>query len=73
MKSYSIFWLKAAPFTFGMALTLISLCYLVVFYENGMYFEEADIWLFALFFSAGFPTLIFGIKSLGSDKPDSRF
>jgi len=57
-------WLRALPFTVGIALSLIALCYLVRFYDRGLDFDEGDIWTFAALFLIGFPTLIHGINVL---------
>ncbi|NVK55883.1 MAG: hypothetical protein HWE26_09720 [Alteromonadaceae bacterium] len=68
MKSVISFWLKALPFTLGVALSLISFCFLIQFYDRGLYFDEEYIWFFMIFFLIGFPTLIHGIDKLS--KPD---
>lgn len=60
-------WWRAVPFTVGMALTLIALCFLVRFCDRGLDFAEEEIWLFAIFFLAGFPVVIFGINRMAKD------
>ena len=67
MKLFLRFWLKSMPFTLGMALSLISLCFLVRFYDYGLDFDEEYIWLFIAFFLTGFPTLIHGINKLSNN------
>ena len=54
------------PFTIGMALSLVSLCFLVQFYDDGLDFDGEYIWLFIVFFLTGFPTLIYGINKLSN-------
>jgi hypothetical protein len=67
VKSFFKFWLKAIPFTLGMALSIISLCFLIKFYDYGLNFEDQNIWFFCIFFFIGFPTLTYGINKLRSD------
>lgn len=55
------------PFTIGMALSLVSLCFLVQFYDDGLDFDAEYIWLFVAFFLTGFPTLVHGIRELSKD------
>ncbi len=67
MKTLFSLWWRSFPFTIGMALSLIALCFLVRFYDYGLEFDSEYIWLFVLFFLVGFPTLIFGIEKLSND------
>jgi hypothetical protein len=71
MKDFIKFCIKALTFTIGMALTLISLCFLIKFYENGLNFDNDEIWTFTMFFLTGFPTLIFGINQLSEKRTHS--
>ena len=64
MKLFLRFWFRAIPFTVGIALSLIALCFLVAFYDYGLDFDEEDIWIFLIFFLAGFPLLIYGLNKL---------
>ena len=72
MKSFFRFWLKAIPFTIGMALSLIALCFLVEFYDRGLDFDEEYLWLFAAFFLTGFPTLIYGMNRLAEKNAETH-
>jgi hypothetical protein len=66
MKEYVRFLLRAAPFTIGLTLSLVGLCYLVRFYDFGFDFESENIWMFVIFFGFGIPTLIYGINRLSN-------
>ena len=67
MKDYLQMLLRALPFTLGVALSLVGLCYLVRFYDYGLDFEDEYIWMFAVFFGLGFPTLIYGLNRLSAE------
>jgi len=64
MKLFLRFWIRAIPFTVGIALSLIALSFLVAFYDYGLDFDEEEIWIFLIFFLAGFPLLVFGLNKL---------
>jgi len=67
MKDYLKFLVIAIPFTIGMIFSLLGLCFLVQFYAWGLDFDDAEpFWFFVLFFFIGFPTMVFGIKTIGS-------
>jgi len=69
--NFITFFLRSLPFTAGMALSLLSLCYLVDFYNIGLDFNETSIWQFAACFMTGFPTLLYGITLLSTDNAPS--
>lgn len=64
MKDYFRLLTRALPFTVGVALSLIGLCFLVKFYDYGLDFEYRYVWIFAIFFGVGFPTLVYGMNKL---------
>ena len=64
MKSFFHLWFRSLPFAIGIALTLISLCFLVRFFDFGLEFDEKEIWLFSAFFLSGFPILVYGLNKL---------
>lgn len=66
MQEFIRYWIRALPFTAGMALSLIALCFLVEFYDRGLDFEDGEIWAFVFFFAIGYPMLLFGIQKLKS-------
>lgn len=75
MKAFIRGWFRAIPFTVGMALSLIALSFLVRSYDYGLDFDEEEIWIFVIFFFAGFPTLVHGINVLsekGSEHESAR-
>lgn len=67
IKKYFRLLVRAFPFTFGIALSLVSLCYLVRFYDYGLDFEDEYLWMFAVFFGLGFPALIYGMNRLSNE------
>ena len=71
MKRYFHFLVKAIPFTLGMILALVSLCFLVDFHTSGMHFDE-EFWSFVILFSIAFPTMIFGINELSEQTPGNQ-
>ena len=64
---YFKFLKKSLPITIGMILTLIALCCLVEFYDQGLYFEGDYFIYFVTFFFIGFPLLMFGINKMADN------
>ena len=64
MKLLLQYWLRCLPFTIGIVLVLLALCFLVEFYEHGLDDYE-EFWAFAIFIFSGMPLLLFGIEKLG--------
>lgn len=72
MKDYFHFFKRTLPITLGMIFTLISLCFLVKFYDYGFHFEDdVEYVYFIIFFIIGFPMLMFGINKEAKDKSRS--
>lgn len=65
MKNFLEFWVRALPFTVGTGLTLVALCFLVEFCDKRLDLDGEEFLLFAGFFLAGFPTLVYGVNLLG--------
>ena len=70
MKEYFRFFAKALPLTIGVALTLTGLCFLVDFYDRGLYFTYEEFWAFCFYFVIGFPTLFWGVNHLAGYTPN---
>ena len=72
MKEFFRFFVTAIPFTVGMLLSLIALCFLVEFYDRGLDFDNGEFWVFVIFFVVGFPSMIFGINKLSEKTPNNQ-
>lgn len=72
MKKFFRFFVTAIPFTVGMLLSLIALCFLLKFYVRGCDFDSrsGEFWGFLIFFVVGFPSMIFGINKLSEKTPN---
>ena len=70
MKEFFRFFVTAIPFTVGMLLSLIALCFLVEFYDRGLDFDNVEFRVFVIFFVVGFPSMIFGINKLSEKTPN---
>ncbi|MBW2165937.1 MAG: hypothetical protein JRG74_07520 [Deltaproteobacteria bacterium] len=70
MKEFFRFFVTAIPFTVGMLLSLIALCFLLKFYDRGLDFDNEEFWGFVIFFVVGFPSMIFGINKLSKKTPN---
>ena len=66
MKAYIKIIFSAFPLMIGIIMTLISLCYLVQFFEYGLDFEDSvdQFIAFLILFLFGFPSILFGITKL---------
>ena len=71
MKEFFRFFVTAIPFTVGMLLSLIALCFLLKFYDGGLHNSNA-FWGFVIFFVVGFPSMIFGINKLSEKTPNNQ-
>lgn len=72
MKDFFRFFVSAIPFTVGMLLSLIGLCFLVEFYDEGLYFGGGGFRSFVIFFLVGFPSVIFGVNKLSKETPNNQ-
>ena len=72
MKEFFRFFVTAIPFTVGMLLSLIALCFLVEFYDRGLDFDNVEFRVFVIFFVVGFPSMIFGINKLSEKTPNNQ-
>ena len=72
MKEFFRFFVTAIPFTVGMLLSLIALCFLVEFYDRGLDFDNWEFRVFVIFFVVGFPSMIFGINKLSEKTPNNQ-
>ena len=74
MKEFFRFFVTAIPFTVGMLLSLIALCFLLKFYDSGfeLHRHGNEFWCFVIFFVVGFPSMIFGINKLSEKTPNNQ-
>ena len=74
MKEFFRFFVTAIPFTVGMLLSLIALCFLLKFYDRGFDLQSHSyaFWCFVIFFVVGFPSMIFGINKLSEKTPNNQ-
>jgi len=68
MKPLIKYWLRCLPFTIGIALVLVAMCFLVKFFDRGLDFDDEEIWVFGMFIFVGMPLLLFGIEKLSKQE-----
>ena len=64
MKTIFKYWLRCLPFTIGIGMVLVAMCFLVEFYDNRLKLDDEEFWTFVFFFVLGMPLTLFGIERL---------
>ena len=66
MKVLYKFWVRSLPFTIGIGMVLVAMCFLVEFYDNRLQLDDEEFWTFVFFFAIGMPLMLFGIDKLSN-------
>jgi len=61
------FFTKCLVFSTGIIFVLLSLCYLIKFYDFGLDYDDSELILFLFFMTMGIPVLIFGVNLLSDN------